>query len=245
MKRTLLVALLAAGFGVLCAGVVAYTQDEASSPFYAESTQFTVESSTGERFPFTINKRFALNSDGDYYEMQTNVDLRRNQSISGVTIMDWETSKHVTMLLRAKVKNTLVLRRRTVPHAHCTDEILASPPAGKYLGLDAVEVVKEAEDRRTRSVYIPSLSCLRVFSEAKIINPSGEEVTTVFQVDYLSAGEPDPHLFEVPEDYEEVGPAEAMFREIEATQFDLSAESLLLLQGQMDRAEERYQAEKW
>ena len=244
MKRKLLVTLLAAAFGVLCAGLAAYVQEEAVSPFYAEATQFTIMS-TGEKLPFSINKRFALNSDGDYYEMQTNFDAQRNDSMSQITLMNWETGSHATLFPRAGVKTTVILEDDRVPHAHCTEAILASPSAGKYLGFDVVELVTNAGGVERRALHVPSLNCLRVLRETKRSNEDGVEITSIFRVESVSAGEPNYLLFEVPEDYEEVGPSEAISREIEASQIDFTEEATSTLQERLKRAEERYDAKKW
>ena len=252
--RTLLAILLAscAGFAYTLLGP--YPLLGLGQPSFEpaiEPLAFTARgTTTASPSNVSILKEIAFRSDGSYRVLQTNFNLENRLQSNLTTIWDVQSGRKTRLFAESRLMNssTFAVEQFNQPQASCSEGILSLPEAGTVLGYRVVKRVATTENSTIQNLYAPELNCLVMQSEVQEQDANGAVIRSgLYKVNQVVLGEPGPSLFEIPDDYQEVAPSEAVRRQGHALEPSVpdcisgceAAETLF------DKADEEYRSNRW
>lgn len=247
---TSLALLLGSILAVWNASSRAESQADKLVPFTAHSTQ--VDRGSDGSVHFTMNKLEGIRSDGSYSLQQARIIHRLNQAVTEKVIWDKETGRKtfIEPSITARSSTRFNVNKYSAPVVGCGSLDSQGSKVGEYLGYQILETVEEFSDagrhRIFRRGYAPDLGCFLMYAELETRDLNGNVLaTSSYQVNEVVPGEPNPELFNVPEDYAEMSPSELMTAQMEQRDFPQEQMDYHLSLPGVVRSETNYVQNRW
>jgi hypothetical protein len=177
-----------------------------------------IDSYLSGKYIRTRTKITAARSDGSQVEVLS-VTSPDGVFFDNREIFDWPAQRRIAVYNVAKSKNTADVDPREFAARRNARVACGSDPTRERSTYRGYEVVKDTvqygnHDQTRESWLVPALNCLELLGVTTRSEDGQQVVVTRTETLLVSLGEPDPTLFEVPEDYVE-RPVRDILRETE------------------------------